>query len=126
MNGTFTDAQNFALVQTELDDVFYQAFDTREVYPGQATADTADLFKVISTDHAAYIEEVYAGVGLFQNTAELQPVATTNPSVANKFTVYIATFTNGITLSKQWFDDKVKKLSILLSRYVLCLQMASA
>lgn len=103
----YTDSQNFAIVQTELDDVFYQTFNEFTAFPGQATVDTSEVFKTISVTNAAYIEEVFSGVGLFSPTNELQPVATANPSVANKYTVYPVTYTNGITLSKQWFDDNM-------------------
>ena len=56
-----TEAQNFAVVQTELDDVFYQKFDYDATTPGIATARTAELFKPIDTTHASYIQEVFKG-----------------------------------------------------------------
>ena len=34
----FTEAQNFAIVQTELDDVFFQTFEYDSSSPGIATA----------------------------------------------------------------------------------------
>ena len=53
----FTEAQNFAIVQTELDTVFFQTFQYDSSTPGIATASTATIFKPVSTTHAAYFEE---------------------------------------------------------------------
>jgi hypothetical protein len=106
----FTEAQNFAIVQTELDSVFYQNFDYENSAPGLATARTGEIFKVLNTTHAAYIEEIYKGSELFSKTAETGTVALTTPKVANKLTTYIADFTKGIELSKNLFDDNMHKL----------------
>ena len=102
----FTEAQNFAIVQTELDTVFYQNFDYGS-YPGQATANTGELFKPLQTEHAAYIEEIYKGSGLFPVIGETSTVPLSTPKVANKLTTYIKDFAQGIELSKNLFDDNM-------------------
>ena len=102
----FTEAQNFAIVQTELDSVFYQNFDYGS-FPGQATANTGELFKPLQTEHAAYIEEIYKGSGLFPVIGETANVPLSTPKVANKLTTYIKDFAQGIELSKNLFDDNM-------------------
>ena len=103
----FTEQQNFAVVQTELDSVFYQNFDYDSGFPGIATANTAALFKPMQTEHAAYIEEVFAGSGLFPSIGETTNVPLSVPKVANKLTTYIKDFAQGIELSKNLFDDNL-------------------
>ncbi len=103
----FTEAQNFAVVQTELDSVFYQRFDELEPYPSLATARTAELFKPIETDHAAYIEEVYKGSGFFPKIGETTSVPMSVPKVANKLTTLVTDFAQGINISKNLFDDNM-------------------
>ncbi len=102
-----SEALNFAVVQTELDDVFYQNFDYDTNYPGIATARTAELFKPLATTHAAYIEEIFKGSGLFSVIGETQTVPQSSPKVANKLTTYIKDFAQGIELSKNFFDDNM-------------------
>jgi phage major head subunit gpT-like protein len=103
----FTEAQNFAIVQTELDSVFYQNFDYDTNYPSIATARTAELFKPLQTNHAAYIEEIYKGSGLFPIIGETQSVPISTPKVANKLTTYVKDFAQGVELSKNLFDDNM-------------------
>ena len=102
-----TEAQNFAVVQTELDDMFYQKFDYDATTPGIATARTAELFKPINTTHASYIQEVFKGSGLFPKIGETQTVPTSTPHVANKQTVLVADFASSIEVSKNFFDDNL-------------------
>jgi hypothetical protein len=103
----FTEAQNFAIVQTELDGVFFQNFDYESATPGQATSRTGEIFKPLNTDHAAYIEQIYKGSELFAATGETAGVSLTTPKVANKLTTYIVDFTKGVELSKNLFDDNM-------------------
>ena len=103
----FTESQNFAIVQTELDSVFYQNFDYDSGFPGIATANTAAIFKPLQTEHAAYIEEVFAGSGLFPAIGEAQAVPLSTPKVANKLTTYIKDFAQGVEISKNLFDDNM-------------------
>lgn len=103
----FTEAQNFAIVQTELDTVFFQNFDYDSTQPGIATAQTGVIFKPVTTDHAAYIGEINKGTGLWNVIGETQTVPTDNPSVRNKYTVFVKDFANSIELSKDLFDDNM-------------------
>jgi phage major head subunit gpT-like protein len=102
----FTEAQNFAIVQTELDSVFYQNWDG-ESFPGYATAETGAIFKPLNTDHAAYIEEIFKGSGLFPSIGETSTVPLSTPKVTNKITTYIKDYANSIELSKNLFDDNM-------------------
>jgi hypothetical protein len=113
----FSESQNFAIVQTELDSVFFQNFDYDATFPGIATANTAALFRVVNTDHAAYIEEIYKGSGLFPKIGETTTVPTTTPRVANKLTTYISDFANSIEISKNLFDDKLSAILSSVSCY---------
>jgi len=103
----FTEAQNFAIVQTELDEVFYQQFDYDATTPGIATARTAELFKPLETTHASNIAEVFKGSGLFPKIGETQTVPQSTPRVANKQTTLVSDFASGIEISKNLFDDKL-------------------
>jgi hypothetical protein len=103
----FTEAQNFAIVQTELDSVFYQNFDYDTTFPSIATANTAAIFKPLNTTHAAYIEEIFKGSGLFPVIGETTTVPVSTPKVANKLTTYVKDFAQGIEISKNLFDDNM-------------------
>jgi len=105
----FTEAQNFAVVQTELDAVFYQNFEYG-AFPGQATANTGEIFKPLQTEHAAYIQEIYKGSQLFPAIGEVSTVPLSTPHVANKLTTYINDYAQGIELSKNLFDDNIEKV----------------
>lgn len=102
----FTSAQNLAIVRTELDSVFFQEFN-RNPMPGIATAENAELFKVINTSHAQYIQEVFKGVELFGQISETASIPLSVPSVTNKKTTSIVDFARGVELSKNLFDDNL-------------------
>lgn len=103
----FTEAQNFSIVQTELDAVFFQAFDYDETFPGVAHATTAEIFKPQETTHAAWIQSINKGSGLFPAIGETQVVPLSTPHVTNKQTTQVLTFAQGIDISKQLFDDNM-------------------
>lgn len=103
----FTEGANFAIVQTELDSVFYQNFEYSVPFPSNMTAQTGEIFKPRQTEHAAYIEEIFKGVGLFSVIGETQQVPAGTPHVANKLTTYIKDFAESIELSKNLFDDNM-------------------
>lgn len=103
----FTEAQNFSIVQTELDKVFFQRFDYDETFPGVAHATTAEIFKPQETTHAAWIQSINKGSGLFPAIGETQTVPLSTPHVTNKQTTAVATFAQGINISKQLFDDNM-------------------
>jgi len=102
----FTEIQNFSLVQTELDEVFKQSYEAT-VPPSYATAMTAEIFRVTETNHAAYIGTIHKGPGLFSKIGEVQSVPSYVAKVANKWTVTIADFAEGIDISKNLFDDDI-------------------
>lgn len=102
----FTEAQNFSLVQTELDEVFRQKYET-SLPPSYATAMTGDIFKVTDTTHAAYIGTIHKGPGLFSKIGEVQSVPSYTAKVGNKWTVTISAFAEGIEISKDLFDDDI-------------------
>lgn len=103
----WTEAQNFAIVRTELDTVFFQNFEYDETMPGIATARTAALFKPLQIDRTAYIEEIYAGSNLAQAIGETQIVPQSTPVVANKLTTYVNDYANSVEISKDLFDDNM-------------------
>jgi phage major head subunit gpT-like protein len=100
----FTENQNFSLVQTQLDEVFRQKYES-SLPPSFATAMTTDIFKVTDTTHAAYIGTVHKGPGLFSKIGEVQAVPSYVAKVANIWTVTISDFAEGIEVSKNLFDD---------------------
>lgn len=103
----FNEAQNFAIVQTELDTVFFQEFQYDAASPDIATAQTASLFKPVQTEHAAYIEETFKGSGLFSAISESAAVPASTPRVANKLTTIVKAFAQKIEISKDLFDDNM-------------------
>ena len=103
----FTEAQNFSIVQTELDKVFFQRFDYNDTFPGVAHATTAEIFKPQETTHAAWIQSINKGSGYFPAIGETQTVPLSTPHVTNKQTTQILTFAQGIDISKQLFDDNM-------------------
>lgn len=102
----FTEAQNFSLVQTELDEVFRQNYEAT-LPPSYATAMTGEIFKVTDTTHAAYIGTIHKGPGLFSKIGEVQTVPNYVAKVANKWTVTISDFAEGVEVSKNLFDDDI-------------------
>jgi len=103
----FTEAQNFSIVQTELDKVFFQQFDYDSTFPGVAHATTAEIFMPQETTHAAWIQSINKGSGLFPAIGETATVPLSTPHVTNKQTTQILTFAQGIDISKQLFDDNM-------------------
>lgn len=108
----FTESQNFSIVQTELDKVFFQMFDLNDTFPGVARATTGDIFKPQETTHAAWIQSVNKGSGLFPVVGETQSVPLSTPHVTNKQTTLVSTFAQGIDISKQLFDRLIKSLYV--------------
>jgi phage major head subunit gpT-like protein len=100
----FNEIQNFSLVQTEIDEVFRQNYEG-SVPPGYATAMTGEIFKITNTTHAAYIGNIHKGPGLYSKIGEVQAVPSYTAKVANKWTVNISDFAEGIDISKNLFDD---------------------
>jgi hypothetical protein len=87
--------------------VFFQQFDYDESFPGVAHATTAEIFKPQETTHAAWIQSINKGSGLFPAIGETATVPLSTPHVTNKQTTLIQTFAQGIDISKQLFDDNM-------------------
>jgi hypothetical protein len=104
----FNEAQQLAIVRTELDEVFYQEFNYEDGNPVMTNCKNALIFKQETTDKAFDIEEVYKGVNLFPIITETQTVPTSTPKVANKITTQIKDFAESVELSKDLFDDNIK------------------
>lgn len=102
----FNEAQNLAIVQTELDGVFFQAFNRLEP-PGTATAETSEIFKPTNIEHKNYIQEVFKGVGLWSAIGETSAVPLGTPHVTNKLTTTVLDFAEGVEISKDLFDDNM-------------------
>ncbi len=90
-----------------MDKVFFQQFDGDETFPGVAHATTAEIFKPQETTHAAWIQSINKGSGLFPAIGETVTVPLSTPHVTNKQTTQILTFAQGINISKQLFDDNM-------------------
>lgn len=103
----FSEAQNLAIVRTELDTVFFQEFNYEDSNPVMTNCKNAMIFRQETTDRAFDIEEVYRGVNLFPIITETQTVPTSTPKVANKITTQIKDFAQSIELSKDLFDDNM-------------------
>ncbi len=103
----FSEAQNVAIVRTELDSVFYQEFNYEDSNPVMTTCNNALLFRQETTDRAYDIVEIYKGVNLFPIISESQTVPTSVPHVANKITTQIKDFAESVELSKDLFDDNM-------------------
>jgi phage major head subunit gpT-like protein len=103
----FTEAQNLAIVRTELDTVFFQNFDYDGTDPGIVTATTGKLFRPIPIDRLAHIGEVSKATGLWSSIGETQTVPTQTPQVTNKYIINNLDFAQGIELSKNMFDDNM-------------------
>ena len=87
--------------------MFFQQFDLNETFPGVAHATTAEIFKPQETTHAAWIQSINKGSGLFPAIGETAAVPLSTPHVTNKQTTAISTFAQGIDISKQLFDDNM-------------------
>lgn len=105
----FTSGNNPNAVKTALDDVFMPVFngDTR---PEIADATTASVFKQVSISNAAYITEVYKGVGYFGERAELENVNEETPLIGDQQTFAIKNYSSGVTIPKRFFDDEMYAL----------------
>ena len=75
----FSEAQNTAIVRTELDAVFFPEFNYEDANPVMTNCKNAMIFRQETTDKAFDIEEVYRGVNLFPIITETQTVPTSTP-----------------------------------------------
>ncbi len=103
----FNEAQNLAIVRTELDSVFFQEFNYEDSNPVMTNCRNAMIFRQETTDKAFDIEEVLRGVNLYSVITESQTVPQSIPRVANKITTQVKDFAMGVDLSKDMFDDNM-------------------
>lgn len=108
----FNEAQNADVTKVALDTVFFQEFSEDQEQPGIATALTADLFKPVETEHSAYIGEVNKPVGLFSKVGEAVAIPLGTPRVTNKYTITVNKFAQRIVITKELFDDNIKKYAL--------------
>lgn len=91
-----------------MDTVFFQTFDHEgDSGTGMASATTGEIFRQQPLDRLAWIGEVNLGPGFFSQIGETQTVPDANVRVSNKYTFNAADFAQGITLSKDFFDDQM-------------------
>jgi hypothetical protein len=91
-------------VKTALDLVFDAQFSIDPV-PGYATVNTGGLFMEESIDRAAYIAELFQGVGYFETRAEEQDVPGSLSRIGNQKTFSVINYAKSIDISKNFFDD---------------------
>lgn len=103
----FNEQANRAITQTELDAVFFQTFEYDTTLAGYATANTAAIFRPITTEHSAWIQSVNKGSGLFSIVGETNTVPQSTPRVTNKQTTLIKDFAAALPISKDLFDDNM-------------------
>ena len=101
---SFSSGLNPNVVKTELDDVFYPAFDGR-LSPAIATAETPDVFNQLTTEQAAEQWEVFAGVGSWELRQEEQDLPQGTPRIGNKITFNVVEFAKSVDIPKHFFDD---------------------
>jgi len=104
----FTEADNLAITRTELDAVFFQAFETPGTGAwGIATAENEKLFRKVTTTHSAYIHNVNMGTGEWSAIGETSIVPSDTPKTGYKNTVLVSDFAQKIMISKNLFDDNM-------------------
>lgn len=99
-----TNARHPNVVKTDLDDLFYQAYD-KEPAPSHSRATDTMVFQQTSMDNAAHIDEVFGGSGQWVEKAELADVNISQTTTDQKATNEALTFANSLTLSKRYWDD---------------------
>lgn len=121
-----TDAQNLAVVRTELDTVFFQTFDHEGgAGTGMAVATTGEIFRQQPLDRLAWIGEVNLGPGFFSQVGETQTVPEANVRVANKYTINAIDYAESISLSKDFFDDQMHGVWAEQTRQLSLMALAS-
>lgn len=102
---SYSSGNNPDVVKTLLDDVFMAEWNAQETHPGYATVDNSSLFHQESVDMAAYSEEIFGGVGLWDTRQEEADVKSDNPLIKNQITYTVANYAKSIDISKNFFDD---------------------
>ena len=100
----FNSAQNRALVQTEIDELFIAKFNG-EQFPGHVGAEFAPLFQVVNTELDTHFISLFKGANLPQQIGETQSVPRSTPKTQFTKTVTVKDFADSVELSKNLFDD---------------------
>lgn len=92
------------VVKTALDAIFEQHYNAK-MHPGFADATSPLIFMQKSTDRAAEIQEIFKGVGLWEERGEEQDVPQGTPRFGNKQTLNVANYSKSVDITKNFFDD---------------------
>lgn len=103
---SYNSGLNPSVVKAVLDDVFYPEFEYKQ-QPGWVGATSPLLFKQVTTDRAAEIEEVFKGVGLFDSYAEEADVPSEASRITNQKTFSVLTYGKSMDIPKNFFDDNM-------------------
>ncbi len=101
---SFSSGLNPDVVRTLLDDVFMQKF-TGEQLMGVATAEDPLIFNQDTADSSAVVEDIFKGVGAWENKTEEADVPGGNPRIGNQKIFSVANFDKSIDIPKNFFDD---------------------
>lgn len=102
-----TNSDLLAVTRTELDTVFFEAFESIDSSLGGISVENSNIFKVVRTDHSAYINMTFMGTGLWPVIGETQTLPEDQGRVGNKNTVLISDFGETLSISKDFFDDNM-------------------
>lgn len=94
------------VVQTALDEVFYQEFE-RGKHPGYVDATSGLVFEQGSCDNSGVIMETFKGVSAWGEKDEVGNIPEESARTDNKKTYTMITFAKGVELSKEFFDDNM-------------------
>lgn len=103
---TVSSSLNPNVVKTALDDVFYQQFDIT-AHPGYVDQSSNLVFIQDGTDRAAEIQEIFKGVGTWEEREEEEDVSIDTPRFDNKITFNVKNYDKAVKLPKIWFDDQM-------------------
>jgi hypothetical protein len=92
------------VVKTALDGIFEQEWYAKQ-HNGFVDATSPLVFMQDSIDRGAVIQEIFKGVGLWEERAEEQDVASDDPRVANQKTLSVLNFAKSMDITKNFFDD---------------------
>lgn len=101
---SFSSGLNPDVVRTLLDDVFAQTF-TGDQLQGYASAEDPLVFMQDTADSSAVVEDIFKGVGAWENRAEEADVPSGNPRIGNQKIFSVANFDKSIDIPKNFFDD---------------------
>lgn len=103
---SFNSALNPNVVKTALDDVFMQEWEYKE-HPGYVDATSGAVFNQDSTTKAAEIQEIFKGVGLWEEFAEEANVPEDQARITNQKTFSVVNYGKSMDIPKNFFDDQM-------------------